>query len=236
MTQLTPTRSFLKHSQPLLTKCLQAALIAAPVLLAAAPSEAATTVKTTLNGFTGLFAPANWVLANGGNSNNTVTITPGTTPQDDILHIFKTNANNSTPLASRVIDTALVDALRPSGAGKFLGWKAIGKYTFTGTNLGRLAFEALSNDNTATLGPVASFTPFSIEGSGPNPADGVDSLDFIIRRDRNSSAALGTGDISHFKFQAEYEVPGPLPVVGAAAAFAWSRRLRKRLNSAKSLA
>jgi len=230
MTQLTPTRSFLKHSQPLLTKCLQAALIAAPVLLAAAPSEAAHTVKTTIHGFTDSFAPANWVLTNGGNSNNTVTITP------DLIHIFKTNANNSIPLASRVIDTALVDALRPSGAGKFLGWKAIGKYTFTGTNLGRLAFEALSNDNTATLGPVASFTPFSIEGSGPNPADGVDSLDFIIRRDRNSSAALGTGDISHFKFQAEYEVPGPLPVVGAAAAFAWSRRLRKRLNSAKSLA
>jgi hypothetical protein len=27
-----------------------------------------------------------------------------------------------------------------------------------------------------------------------------------------------------------------MPVVGAAAAFAWSRRLRKRLNSAKTLA
>jgi len=229
MTQLTPTRSFLKHSQPLLTKCLQAALIAAPVLLAAAPSEAAT-VKTTIHGFTDSFAPANWVLTNGGNSNNIVTITPG------LIHIFKTNANNSTPLASRVIDDDLVNALRPGGAGDFVGWKATGKYTFTGTNLGRLAFEALSNENTTSLGPVASFTPFSIEGSGPNPADGVDSLDFIIRRDRNSSAALGTGDISHFKFQAEYEVPGPLPVVGAAAAFAWSRRLRKRLNSAKSLA
>jgi len=234
MTQLTLTRSFLKHSQPLLTKCLQAALIAAPVLLAAAPSEAGTTVKTTLHGFTGLFAPANWILSNGGNGNNTVTFTP-TTPPQTTLTLFKTNANNSNPIASRVIDDDLVDALRPEGAGDFVGWKANGKYTFTGTNLGRLNFETLSNDNSLTLGPVASLTPFHIEGSGPNPIDGVDSLDFTIDRTR-TGAALGTGVITHFNFVAEYEVPGPLPVVGAAAAFAWSRRLRKRLNSAKSLA
>jgi hypothetical protein len=32
------------------------------------------------------------------------------------------------------------------------------------------------------------------------------------------------------KFQLDIEVPGPLPALGGAAAFAWSRRLRRRVN------
>jgi hypothetical protein len=40
----------------------------------------------------------------------------------------------------------------------------------------------------------------------------------------------GSVNISNFSTQ---EVPGPLPILGAAAAFGWSRKLRKRLKSSK---
>lgn len=47
---------------------------------------------------------------------------------------------------------------------------------------------------------------------------------------------IATGTITNFQFIAEYsEVPGPLPLAGAAAGFAWSRRLRRRLKTAQSV-
>lgn len=49
------------------------------------------------------------------------------------------------------------------------------------------------------------------------------------------SAAVTT--VTDFSFQANYkEVPGPLPVAAALGAFAWSRRIRRRLSSATSQA
>jgi hypothetical protein len=51
----------------------------------------------------------------------------------------------------------------------------------------------------------------------------------------SGTAGIGTGVISNFKVAAEYEVPGPLPLAGAAAAFAWSRKLRNRLKLSESI-
>lgn len=50
-----------------------------------------------------------------------------------------------------------------------------------------------------------------------------------------SGAGIATGTISNFQFIAEYAaVPGPLPIAGAMAGFAWSRKLRRRLKSAQA--
>jgi hypothetical protein len=240
MTQQTPTRSFLKHSQPLLTKCLQAALIAGPVLLAAAPSEAIT-IKATVNGFTGLFEPAAWQRSpstpGGGNS---------VTASNTALTLVK-SANNSTTVSTFVtLSETVFDTLRPFGTGRLLGWTATGtrdwtrtgsaantRYNFTGREpITTLNDEGSSNiiDKAFTLGESYVDQPF-------DPSD-PSEVRFSIARTAgaNVSSASGTGVIENFQFVAEYDVPGPLPVVGAAAAFAWSRRLRKRLNSAKTLA
>ena len=226
----------MKHSQPLLTKCLQAALIAAPVMLAAAPSHAA--VTTTITGFTGQFNPSNWTTSNGGSSSNTVVFTPAAPSTATTLTIFKATTGNTTPSASRVTDQALVDALRPSNGGAFIKYTVSGKYTLTGSNIGNFNFVGDSNDSTATLTPASTLTDFSFIGLGPNSVDPDDSISFDISRVFSQTGSNATGVIQDFQFVAEYEepVPGPLPLVGAAAAFAWSRRLRKRLNSANTLA
>jgi hypothetical protein len=235
MTQQTLTRSFLKHSQPLLTKCLQAALIAAPVMLAAAPSHAA--VTTTITGFTGQFDPTNWTTSLGGTSTNSVAFTPSLPSTPTTLTLFKSSTNSSVVSASRAIDQTLVDALRPNNGGVFKKYTVAGKYTFTGSNINNFNFVGDSNDRTATLTPTTTFTDFSFEGFGPLSAEGDDSVVFDIQRLVSQTGSNATGVINDFTFVAEYEeVPGPLPLVGAAAAFAWSRRLRKRLNSANTLA
>jgi hypothetical protein len=233
MTQQTLTRSFLKHSQPLLTKCLQAALIAAPVMLAAAPSHAA--VTTTITGFTGQFDPTLWTSSAGGT--NTVTFTPSLPSTPTTLTIFKSSTASSVISATRAIDLTLVNALRPNNGAAFIKYTVAGKYTFTGTNINNFAFVGDSNDRTAPLTPTSTFTDFSFVGFGPLSADPDDAIAFDISRSNSQAGSNATGVINDFTFVAEYEeaVPGPLPLVGAAAAFAWSRRLRKRLNSANTL-
>lgn len=251
MTQQTPTRSFLKHSQPLLTKCLQAALIAAPLLLAAAPSEASNgvSVSTTVNGFTGVFAPGIWAKNPTTGTSTTSAAVNATT-----ITLFKSLQNSGSAAATITLNTGVWDALRPSAnAGRILGWKATGLADFTksgGTNAtntnARYSFTAKEpNINLVTLAPSSSgdFTDkaFEIGESYLDlPFEDSDQTDlrFQLSRVGNTgvNGASATGIIDDFVFTAEYAVPGPLPVVGAAAAFAWSRRLRKRLNSARTLA
>lgn len=241
MTQQTLTRGFLKHSQPLLTKCLQAALIAAPVMLAAAPSHAAT-ISSSVNGFTGLFDQSLWSRAtpapNTGTPPNSVNFSPSSGTATS-LTIVKNNANTSSAFAFRTIDQGLVDALRPIGGFNFVGWKATGKSTFTGTNLAKLDFSGQSNSDLELLEtpapnpgtPVTTPTAFSVTGDGELD----DQIKFDISRLSAGTPTLGTGVITDFKFEAYYDVPGPLPILGAAAAFAWSRKLRNRLKPANTL-
>ena len=231
----------MKHSQPLLTKCLQAALIAAPVLLSAAPSEAAATVKATVNGFTGAFAPIQW------NRTPTSADTSGSstfTNSDTELTLVKTVPNASSVLGFIDITPTVVNALRPTGAGAFVGWRSTGNYTWgisgTATNA-RYDFTAGSAVDGATKLNTTASVPtgtFDVGSSFLIDPYTTDNLTFSIAKLTTSTqAGTGTGVISNFVFEAEYEtVPGPLPLLGAAAAFGWSRRLRKRLNSANTLA
>jgi hypothetical protein len=204
-------------------------------MLASAPSHAAV-ITSSVNGFTGLFDQSAWVKA-PGNSNNSVTFSPSTGTATS-LTIVKNNNNIAAANAKRVITTAVIDALRPTRGGSFLGWKATGNYLFTGSNLAKFDFTGESNtdsqklENSTNPGtPVTTPTAFFVEG------DGVldDEIEFKVKR-ITSGAATGVGTISDFKFEAYYEdVPGPLPIVGAAAAFAWSRKLRNRLKPANTL-
>jgi len=238
MTQQTLTTSLLKHSQPLLAKCLQAALIAAPVMLAAAPSHAAS-VYGTVNGFTGAFAQENWTKTPGSTANS-VSFFPTSPKIANTLTIVKNNNNTASPRAKIAINKDIIDALKPIKGFNFIGWEVTGKYTFAGSNLARFNFQGNSNTDSEILDkgstPVQTPTAFIITGG--QDTDGNisfdDELAFQINR-VSAGTATGTGVISDFKFIAEYDVPGPLPIVGAAAAFAWSRKLRNRLKSANTL-
>jgi hypothetical protein len=240
MTQPTLTRSFLKHSQPLLTKCLQAALIAGPLLLAAAPSEAVS-VKTTVNGFTGEFAPEVWAK-----SPTSVSLGNSSVVTNSAITLTKNAANSTSTSATVTLTDSLFENLKPSGAGRILSWQATGLYDWTTTGSAtntRYNFRARVPDTklnptsgTGNLTDVA-FTLGQSYDESPFDPDDPSQLRFSIARTLSAATSgTGTGVIDNFQFVANYDVPGPLPVVGAAAAFAWSRRLRKRLNSAKTLA
>ena len=68
------------------------------------------------------------------------------------------------------------------------------------------------------------------------------SLDFTQATNANINSDLAFQFLGQGTFTSDHPsvtvfvqpVPGPLPILGAAAAFGWSRKLRKRLKSSKS--
>ena len=95
--------------------------------------------------------------------------------------------------------------------------------------------------------PSAGAVNNCTNGTTTDPVSTPTTTNLLTNLNANSPTpgSLGSGDYtfwmqqvsgdSRYTFTVQsYEVPGPLPVVGAAAAFGWSRRLRRRLG-AKSL-
>jgi hypothetical protein len=233
----------LERHKSLLTTALKAAVVAVPVLLSAAPSQAA--VSKTFTGFSGPFAPANWIGTQPNSTTNTLTLnraaTVGTTSSAWAL----------TPTTLQ----QLIDG-RPSTAkdiflfGEFTyswSWTPSGNLTAdTGSTATRNAFRftVLNNGDVVQTLPISGARTggVAVTGTGGEPAGTIggegDNLQFSLARfDKAlaSTTVTSTGTITNFAFKAFYEeVPGPLPLAGAAAAFAWSRRMRQRLNSAQS--
>jgi len=75
--------------------------------------------------------------------------------------------------------------------------------TFNSQTLAGLGF--------TTTGLLGTWTPQPLDGSDPYTA--FDTIQVVISAPPSPSTA----------------VPGPLPLLGAGAAFGWSRRLRKRI-------
>jgi hypothetical protein len=104
----------------------------------------------------------------------------------------------------------------------------LGAYgSFTSTPGGQLGF-------ITTTAPGASFdfaSPFFTEGNGFSQS-GVDAS-YPVPYVFSSDPALGlNGEKGYFNPNLSL-VPGPLPVLGAAAGFGWTRRLRKRIRASK---
>jgi len=237
----------LERRKSLLTTALKAAVVAVPVLLSAAPSQAAI-VSKTFTGFSGPFDPLNWVGTAPDSTTNTLTLAKsaalGTT--SSVWALTTTGTNTLGQLISA----------RPSNAKAiFLGGEFTYDWSWTpsGTLTGDVGNTATRNAFQFTVinnGTVAQTLPISgaraggvpVSGSSANPAGTIfgqgDNLQFSLARTPKvlaSTTVSSTGTISNFAFKAFYEeVPGPLPLAGAAAAFAWSRRMRQRLNSAQS--
>jgi len=249
MTMPSSRTHLLTRSRSLAAKGIQAAIIASPVFFAVAPSQALTLTRT-FNGFTEAFAPANWTVdTSSGSSAQSATFTPTT------LTMQRGVQNGTTPTVNYAVSSSLLESFKPDitpgvvnpGAVKFISgvfsysWNII---TNTPNNGGRVAYDFSQTETSQT--PIEfAFTPANtnltnISGTGDNIATAlVDTNKFgwFLKKTNNTGGALTTttATISNFVFTATYEtVPGPLPLAGAAAAFAWSRRIRRRLKTAQA--
>lgn len=237
--------AMLTRSKFLASKGIQAAIIASPIFFAVAPSQAATLTKT-FNGFTEAFAPGEFVLLTSGAG--TSDFTPTT------LTLVRQESKGITPSVSYEVDKTLMENFSPVGVGavKFLSGVYSYDWNITSNtpNNGGLAGYNFSQTESGQTSIKLAYpatppqTPVNIaSGTGANTAPVlVDTSKFgwFLTKSNNLGLNLGqptnaTATISNFVFTATYEtVPGPLPLAGAAAAFAWSRRLRRRLKTAQT--
>lgn len=235
--------AMLTRSKFLASKGIQAAIIASPIFFAVAPSQAATLTKT-FNGFTEAFAPGEFTTTTNAAGTATFTTTD--------LTLVRQRTTGSTPVVNYQVTKSLMETFRPLGVGavKFLS----GVYSYnwhitsdTSNNGGLTSYNFSQTESGQTSRKLAfpatpAQTPVNTaNGTGQNIAtELVDNSQFgwFLTKSNNIGTptnSLATATISNFVFTATYEtVPGPLPLAGAAAAFAWSRRLRRRLKTAQS--
>ena len=217
-------------------KALFLSLIAAPVVFLEAPSQAGTKLFTS-SGFTGQFASNKWTATNSGGG--TGVFTPTT------LTLSKAAASSGQATRQQAVNAAFINSFGAPATFTFL--KAIVTYDYTwdvagGANSSFSFSEIGPYTPIAGAPPVSSRTILNISaptaGSVTQDVLATEAFGFQVFRNGGVVAGtpgVGTAVISNFKVAAEYEVPGPLPLAGAAAAFAWSRKLRNRLKLSESL-
>jgi hypothetical protein len=240
------------------TQALRAAafaLVATPVLVAAAPSHAALTPKT-FTSFTDPFAlnGGGWTTLVNGTS---ATVTTASADSQlkfyraANLNIASSSARLVTPGATYSVDADQFNTFAPTSSSgramKFVkgsldsfawDWTT----TTTGaTNIGTYRFGYSTNiGGTAVTTQLLSGTSGTQSGSKAPALEMFDGDTFGFfggKSNTNGGATGATGTIKNFSFTAYYtDVPGPLPLAGAAGAFAWSRRLRRRLKDSASFA
>ena len=228
---LLPISKSLPKTKPWLSVGLKAAILAVPLFLAA-PSEAAT-VSVNVSGFNGEFAPAEWNRSTvSGSSTNFLNA-------NTTLRLGRnSNVASGNSFANITLDNSLFTSLKSSTplAGDLISFSYSYDYSWSVNNS--------TNDNfvfgttpfpSTTLNTTASTT--GTYPSGTILASALPtSLGWEIATTLQQTG-VGTGFIDNFSFTAIYdEVPGPLPILGAGAAFGFSRKLRRRLNSAKAVA
>ena len=192
---------------------MTAGLASATLGLAASPSHAV----TLQTGFAGDYAPANWIFnANGGDGSVNTTGVPSSITlrgnndgvSSNIFTDYTTTATAGGPVK---FDWAYSST--DSGNYDSFGYLLNGIYN-------QLADNASQGSGTTTFnlagGDTFGFSVFSLDGQ----------FDPGIATISNFSAPIPSS--------APASVPGPLPILGVGAAFAYSRRLRRRINLAKS--
>jgi hypothetical protein len=237
MTLNSTKASALSRPRSLLLKGIKAGLIAGPILFAAAPSHAATTVTKTFTGFTEAFAPSNWALTQTG-SGAAATVTG-------------TNITLSRPVSAGTTaavftaSTAILDAFKPTNAITFLygspsfTWEWQTSAGMNNTALNRYQFSPQVGGIVSSVkwNPQISAVANQVYTGTVNPLTVIapgGTFGFSHIKTPGGSAATTTGTVTAFTFEAVYSaVPGPLPLAAAAAGFAWSRKLRRRLKTAQ---
>lgn len=218
-------------------KVIFLSLIAAPVVLLQAPSQAGTRLITVDN-FSGQFASPEWKQFQSGGGLNTFSLDTTTLTQT------KGGVTSGMASAQQKVDTGFIDSFMIPNGGTFI--RAIVDYDYSWTGSTTVWNFNKIGPYTPPIGTFPASPPNSAKYklNTTDPAFGSvqqnvlfgEAFGFNVERAGGpTSVGNGTAVISNFKVSAEYEVPGPLPLAGAVAAFAWSRKLRNRLKLSESL-
>ena len=188
----------------------------APIALAGAALGLAANPSQALTMFAGAYAPANWTQAVQPDGSINTAGAPAsialTSADNNDGESRKTDFTIAAPLAGTVsFDWTYATAdLYPE-------YDPFG-YLLNG------AYVPLSNDSGLS----------NQSGSASFPVLAGDVFGF--RQNTNDSIGGGAATtISNFNGPAAASVPGPLPLLGAGAAFGWSRQLRKRIGTSGSV-
>lgn len=224
----------LTRSKRMVAKGIRVALIASPVLLAANPSHA---FQQTFDGFDEAFngpSPSAWTnqSTNGGTRTFTTSL------------LTLTKAANLTGKGgvSYATSPSVFDDYKPAGAGNFTTgdvsfnwrWRFTPGTGTTATTAGQFGFQPF--EGTTTSDPLNSNTQAANTWTNlaaySSTVTAGETFGFNINAFFTGGNGVATVEIQDFQFVANYaNVPGPLPLAGAAVAFAWSRKLRSRLKA-----
>lgn len=189
---------------------MTAGLASATLGLAATPAQA-------LTQFAGDYAPANWTQSIGGDG----LIDTSGAPASIILKGANDYSGND-------VNTDFTIAAPTAGLVSF-NWSFLSdddaQYDPFGYLVGGV-FTKLTDDSGAMLIPQSGTASFSVLAG-----------QFFGFRQNSTDSKYGRASTTISNFNgptAPASVPGPLPILGVGAAFAYSRRLRRRINLAKS--
>ncbi len=206
------------------------ALCGAAIIGTYQPAARAASFK--VNGFTGAFAPPEWTIDNtsGGSTN--------ITPIDATLVLPATGGSAS----SFIFDTNKLDTSYPGfsqGTVSFdWTWTAPSATPFFASdlqyqinNVNPVVLTRYIGPQPPTIPDVANINNFITTGN--NVTFNVSAGDSFLFRLQSINAPFegSTAVISGFSFTGTYgtAAPAPIPVLGAAAAFGFGRRIRRRL-------
>jgi hypothetical protein len=188
----------------------------APIALAGATLGLGANPAQALTHFAGYYAPGNWTQSIQGDGS----INTGGAPASISL----------------------------SGAGDYSFTNKNTDFTIAAPTAGTVSFDwaFASTDSDAEMDPFryllnGAFTPLTINGAGSNQ---VGSASFSVlagdvfgfrQNSADSISGRASTTISNFNGPLAApdlaSVPGPLPLLGAGAAFGWSRQLRRRIGT-----
>lgn len=167
---------------------------------------------------------------------------PGPTPlTDSAITIWRTNegANTFTPAFpfAQGVSGYTTNATTNTFGGNPVSTKASFSLggPVTPSVLGTAALINTLAVNLQTAG-ITSFTGAKIRGTFNGSTNGVTAFSAGLALFDSDPNSGGVSPTTIYGNAFNNPVPGPLPIVGAGAAFGWSRRLRKRVRKASAVA
>lgn len=182
---------------------MTAGLASATLGLTASPAQAIT--------FGGYYAPNNWTQTIQGDGSIDTSGAPAS--------ITLTNANDGGGNQN----TDFTIAASTAGTVSF-------DWNFTNNNSYNSFWDPFGYLLNGAFNQLTTDSLFSQSGS---IAFSVNTGDVFGFRQNSVDSADGTTSTTITNFSAPTSVPGPLPILGVGAAFAYARRLRRRINLAK---
>ena len=192
------------HALAVISHAVLARLLT-PLALAGATLGLAATPAQALTLFGGTYAPANWTQSIGGDGSINTGGAPNSVTLISANDLSLSNNNTDFTISAPVGGTVSFDWSYTTPENPF--WDPFG-------HLLNGSFNQLTNNSG---GPTQS-------GSA---AFNVATGDVFGFRQNSDDSLLGRASTTISNFNAP--VPGPLPLLGAGAAFGWSRRLRHRI-------